>query len=113
MLTTCQKSCLYLQAFHNPSILQVFCNYLVDILLIYIGIPDRFRVNSDHRTLCTTVQATGRINPHPALAGKPQFLAALLGIIPQPLSTKTLTAITAVRPQICTKKDMVLVIGHG
>ena len=104
---------LYPQALHNPPVLQVLFNNLIDIFPIYIGIPDRFRVNSDHRALRTAVQTAGSINPHPALAGKAQFLATLLGIIAQLLRTKALATFTAISPQVCAKKDMVLVIGHA
>ena len=104
---------LYLQTLHNPPVLQMFINNLIYIFAIYIGIPDRFRVNSEHRAFCTTIQTAGSIYPHPAPAGKTQFLATLLGIIAQPLRTKALATFTAINPQVCAKKDMVLVIGHA
>ena len=107
------KNPLYSQALHNPPVLQMLFNNLIDIFLIYIGIPDRFRVNSDHRAIRTAVQTASSINPYPALAGETQLPATLLGIIAQPLRTKALTTFTAISPQICTKKDMVLVIGHA
>ncbi len=92
--------------------LKVFCNNLVNILPVYIGIPDRLGVHSDYRAFCTAIQATGSINAHPALSRQPQRLAALLGVITQPLCVKALAAISAVSPQIGAEKDMVLVEGH-
>ena len=75
----------------------MFTNNLIYIFAIYIGIPDRLRINSEHRAFCTTIQATGSIYPYPALAGKAQFLATLLGIIAQPLRTKALATLTPIR----------------
>ena len=73
---------LYFQTLHYPAILKVLGNNLVDVFPVYIGIPDGLGVHDHHRAFCTAVQTPGSINAHPALAGKPQRLAALLGIIP-------------------------------
>jgi len=102
----------YLQALYNPPVLQVLFDNLIDIFPVYIGIPDRFRVHGNHRTLGTPVQTSGSINPHPALAGKTQRLATLLGVVTQSLCVKALAAFTAIGPQVRAEKDVVLVIGH-
>ena len=58
----------YKKAGDRLAVGQVFIDDFIDILLIYIRIPDPFGVNDQHRTFVTAVQATGRVDAHPALA---------------------------------------------
>ena len=60
---------LYFETLHYSPVLQVFLDNLVNIFLVDIGLPHRFRINRHHRALCTTIQAPGSIDPHPALTG--------------------------------------------
>ena len=90
----------------------MFFNNLINIFLVYIGVPHRFRINRQHRTLCATVQTPGSIDPNLALTGKTQRLAALLGVVTQFLCSKTLAAVAAISTQIGTEKNVILVIGH-
>jgi hypothetical protein len=101
------------QAFHNPSVLQMLLDYLVNILPINITVPDRFRIHDQDRPFRTSVQATRCIDPDPSLACKSQLLATLLGIVTNTPGTEPLTAVTAILALIGAEKNMISVIRHG
>ena len=58
-----------LQAFHHPAVDQVFVDDFVNIGLVHIGVPDRFRVDHQHRAFAAALQTAGflkRTLPGPA-----------------------------------------------
>jgi hypothetical protein len=101
-----------LQPFHDLPVSQVLFDYLVDILPVNIAVPDRLRVHDHHRSFRTTIQAARGVNPDPTLAGQPQRLAALLGIVAESRCAESLATLTAVFTKIGTEKDMMSVIRH-
>lgn len=100
------------QPFHNPPVLQMLLDDLVDILAVNIAVPDRFRVHDYYRSFRTAIETSRGIDPDATLAAKPQFLAALLGIVTEALRIESLTAVTAIRTQIGAEKNMISIIRH-
>ena len=101
------------QAPNHPAVDQVFIDDFIDILPINIAIPDIVRINDQDRTLGTTVQAAGGIDPNLADARDTQLFAALLGMVAHGLRIETLTAGGTVFTQVGAEKNVVAVIGHA
>jgi hypothetical protein len=77
---------LDLKTFHDSAMHEMLLDNLIDIFLVYIGVPDGVWVNYRYRAFLATIHATGGINPNTAfLAGNTQILGTLLGIIPHGL----------------------------
>lgn len=91
---------------------QVLLDDFVDIFLVDVAVPDRFRINDHDRSLGTAVQAAGGVDTHAALSCDAQLFAAVLGIIPQLLRPILLAALTTALALIGTEKNMMFVIGH-
>ena len=101
------------QTLHDPPVLQVFIDDLVQVLPVQVGVPDIIRVHDQHRSLFTTIQAPRRIDSDTARTGDTKLLAALLDIIAHGRGIKTLAAGAAVGTQVRTEEDVVTIIRHG
>jgi hypothetical protein len=99
-----------LQAIYDAPLLQMFRNDLIEVLLVQVGVPNTFRIDHDHRSLATPVQATGAIDTHPALARQAQGLDPIFDIGAQLRGAALLTALAAIVPFIGAEKYMVAVI---
>jgi len=104
------NSSLYLQARYDVASHQVVFNDLINIVAVFIGVPNRLRVNDTNRTLRTSVQATGAIYPNFPSAGEPEFLAALLGIVPQCHGIMIHTTLAPFLPLVGAEKNMPLIM---
>ena len=100
------------QALDNPAIDQMFFDDLVNIIPVHIGIPDILGVYDDDRPFFTTIETTRCVDPHPAPAGKPKLLAALLGIVAHCLRIKMLATCAAISPFIGTEEYVITIVGH-
>jgi hypothetical protein len=86
---------------------------LVNIIFVYIGVPDTIGIDHCYRPFFAAIHATGRINPYTAfLAGDTQLLGTLLGVIPHGLRIMIHTAGLAVIAVIDTKEQVVAIVGH-
>lgn len=83
---------------------------LIDILPVYIAVPDRFGVDDQHRPLVTTVETAGAIDANIFPTGN--RLALLFGIVAQLLSAMFAAAVRAIFAEIGAEEDVVIVIGH-
>jgi hypothetical protein len=101
------------QSLDRPSVEQVLFNDFVNIFLIYVGIPDSFRINDQHRPFVTAIQATRRVYAYATHTTDPQLLASLFGVLAQPPGIKPLTARAAILAEVGTEEQMVLIVGHG
>jgi len=110
---TCFAVTLDLQPFDKPAMQQVFIDDFVDIFPVNIGVPDTFRVNDDYRPLVTAVKTSCRVDPHAPLAGKPQRLATLLGIVTHGPRIKALATCAAIRALVDTEKNVISIIVHN
>ena len=61
---------LYAQALNDASVHQVFLNDFVDVVLVYVCIPDPFGVHDDGRALLASVQAARHVDPNLTRTGK-------------------------------------------
>ena len=68
-------------ALDDATVLQMLVDDLVDVGLVDVRVPDLLRVDDDHRTLVTAVEAPCLVHAHLALAGEAQRLDAVLGVV--------------------------------
>ena len=87
-------------------------NNFIQVLLVYVGIPNLFRVHHQHRTFFTPIKATCGIDPYPALTGQAALLNAGFYITPHLQRIMPLTARSTIIALIGAEKDMVTVVGH-
>src|SRR5688572_15618639 len=99
------------QAFDHLPILEVRFDDLVDVVLVDIGVPDRFGVDHDHGPRGAAVEAAGLVDADLARTGQALRLhlclapvKRLLGMV---LGTTGLTVLALVQ----AKEDVALVIG--
>ncbi len=83
---------------------------LIDVLAVDVGVPYAFRVDDKDRSFLAAVHAPGRIDAHAALAGKPQCLDPLFGIIPQGARILLLATPPPVGALVRAKKDVLSIV---
>jgi hypothetical protein len=91
---------------------QVAVDDFVEVLRIYVGIPDGLRVDDRDRTQRTPVETAGVVDPDLARAGDAQRLAAPFHIVAGLLGTALIAALTAVVSLVGTEKYVAGKITH-
>lgn len=101
------------QPFDHSAISQMFLNYFVDVFLIYIRIPDIFRIDHNNWTLVAAIKTARGVDPYSfALAVEFQRLDTFLGVITHCLSTVIVTAHRSRFALVDAEKYMPLVVAH-
>ena len=85
-------------------------DYLVDIALVGIGIPDALRIDDHHRTLFTTIQTSSRIDSNTLVSGKPYGLDAPLRILAYGDGAMIRATDLSGFPLVDAEKNVVLII---
>lgn len=98
------------QALDGSSTHDVLLQDLVDVLAVDVGVPYAFRVDDQDRSLLAAIHAPGRIDAHPAWAGKSQCLDPLFGIIPQGARILLLATPPPVGALVGAKKDVLSIV---
>lgn len=103
------------QAFDRDTIPQVRRHDFLDIFLVDVGVPDAFRVDDGDRTFLATIKATGRVDPHAALAGQAKLPGAQFRKIPHCFTAATATAwpVRALGTDVGAEENVALVVAHG
>ena len=100
----------YQQPLNHLAQLEVRFNNFVDIVLINIGVPDRFGIDHSHRPRGAAIQATGFVDADLACTRQTRFfnlrLAAVKAFLGAVISATVLTAAALVQ----AKEYMPLVI---
>ena len=104
---------LNLQALNDAAILNVLENNLVNVALIYVGVPNIIWVDDQHRALGTTIQTAGEVDAHLALAIQIQLLDAILGVTANALRVVLIATRAAVVALVDTEKNVMPVVTHG
>lgn len=106
------QAALYLQALHGAAVDQVLVHDFLDIGLPGVGVPDRLRVDHEHRALLAAVQAPGRIDPHPPRSLEARYPDPLLGIGSRTLRVVVLATGTPVAA-VGAEEDMAGVVAQN
>lgn len=93
--------------------MEMFIDDLVDVFAINIAVPDFVGIDHEHRAEFAAVKATGRIDAHLALAGKPQLLDPGLGVLANFGGIAASAALFAAVALVGAEKDVVFVKGHA
>lgn len=101
------------QPFNDLTRHEVSLQDFLQVLAIDIAIPDRLRIDDDHRTLAATRQTTRAIDPDASFTGDTQFLGPPFEIMTQILGAILGATLAAVLATIGTHKDVITVVGHG
>ena len=104
---------LNLQALNHAAILNVFENDLVNVALIYVGVPNIIWIDDQHGALGTAVQTAGEVDAHLALAIQIQLLDAILGVAANALRVVLIATRAAVVALVDTEKNVMPVVTHG
>ena len=91
---------------------QVLLDNLVNIFLIYIGIPDPLRVHDHDRPFRAAVKTTRGVDADPPWSGDTQLLTALFCMVAHTQCIEALATGTAVFTEVGTEKNVVTIIGH-
>jgi hypothetical protein len=97
------------------TIYDVAVDNFIDVFLIYIGVPNTFRIHHTHWSLLTTVKTSGLVDAHLALPGHAQLLYPAFCIVTQYSRSALIAGRTlSVRPTIVgTEKQVSLEVpGH-
>lgn len=86
-------------------------NDSVNIGAVLVAVPDAFRIDNDDRAFSTSVKASRLIDPGLPGSVNPEFLAALLGVVPHRACIMVLTT-GFVLPPVDAEENMALVVGH-
>jgi hypothetical protein len=74
------------QALNHFAVLQMGFDDLVNVVLIHIGVPNRFWINHHDWTACAAIQAAGLIDTNAAMAMDTQLFNAGFAMFPGCLS---------------------------
>ena len=94
-------------------LLQVRVDDLVDVVLVDVGVPDRFGVDHGHRAAGAAVQAAGLVDAHAARPGQALALDARLAVVEARLRSMLRAGVLAVVALVQAEEDVPLVITHG
>jgi hypothetical protein len=95
------------QAFDDLTITQVSLDDLVEVFSVDVGVPDRIRIDDDHRPGFAPIQAAGVVDPYLPGTMNAQLLATFLDIVPRLLRPALTAALPAVVALIDAKEHMV------
>lgn len=101
------------QALHDLATDQVLVDDFINIFLVYIGVPDAFRVHHNYGPFLTAVKTTSLVNPDHALAVHIGLLETFLGIITQLRRTEFGAAPAAIFALVLAEKYVPLVVRVG
>lgn len=91
---------------------QVLIDDFIDILLINIAVPDRFRIHDHDRPLLAAIQTAGLVDANFAGAGHAERLDALLAVVPDPAGAMILATSLATVALVTAEENMTLVVTH-
>ena len=83
---------------------------LVKVLPVHIGVPDRLRVDGNHRSSFAPVHAAGGVDADTSRTGQALFLDPLFQVVTNLLCAVLTTAGPAVIPLIGAEENVPLVI---
>lgn len=85
---------------------------LIDIGAVFVGIPNRIRVDDDDGALAAAIHTTGGIDSHTTLAGDVERLRAPLSVMAHLGGVVVFTAHVAIIAAVGAEKHMAFVIRH-
>ena len=105
------RHCGYEQALHDLSSFEVGLDDFINVVTVYKGVPDRFRVNNRHRASGAAVETACFVDPNHArfrqTGGFDEVLAAVKAFLGSVLGAAVFTVLSLIE----TKEDVPLVIG--
>src|SRR4051812_24653057 len=102
----------YPQALHDPAVLEMLLDDLVDVGLVHVGVPDLLRIHHDAGAFLAAVEAAGLVDAHGARARKAELLDALLGVVAQRARALVVAAGLAVLALVAAEEYVLVVVAH-
>ena len=97
---------------HRTGGQQVVVNFLVDVAAVDIAVPDRSRVDQQHRAEFAAVEGAGHVHTDLALARQAERLNPLLRVIAHLGRTVVVAAGGAGFALVAAEEDVVAIVAH-
>ena len=100
----------YQEPLHHIAVFEVRLHDFVNVLLVYIGVPDRLRVDDGNRPGGTTIKATRLVDPDLARPGQASCLDLGFAAVKAGLGALIGTAIFSALALVQAEKNVPLVV---
>src|SRR6185436_13353849 len=106
---------LHPEPFDDAAVLEMFLDDLVDVGLVDVGVPDRFRVDDDAGAFLAAVEAARLVDADLAFAGETELLHPFLGVVAHRRRALAVAAgpVRARVTLIAAKENVLVVVGHA
>src|SRR5690349_4222646 len=100
------------QPLYDAAVDEMLLDDFVNVFLVDVRVPDRFRIHDHHRTFFASVHAAGLIDANFFLARQAKLLDAALGIVTHLLRTMVVTARAGIVALVAAEEYVIAVIAH-